>query len=94
MVSFAWVLEFHNSIFAVALILITSLVIMVQTAISIIDKKRILVFRTFFIFGMGLCMVAGFMFYDFFGIAMDVYTVMKFIFIFGVVVIMIPGRGK
>jgi len=91
MVDFAWLLEFNSSIFAIAITLSISLLIMVRAVISIIEKKRILVFRTFFIFGMGLCMVAGFMFYGFYGVAVDVYTVMKLVFIFGVFVILIPG---
>jgi len=49
-----------------------------------IEKKRLSIFMPFFILGLGMCLTAAFMFYDFFGIAIDVFYTISFVVITGI----------
>jgi len=93
MVSLNEILQSTNSLITVSIFLIFALFILTKSALNIVMKKRISVFRPFFVFGLGLCFVSGFIFYDFYGVAIDVYTIMKFIVVFGLLLILIRG-GK
>ena len=64
--------------------LIVSLIIATSAALNMIEKKRMSLFMPFFIFGLGICLTAAFMFYDFFGIAVDVFYTISFVFITGI----------
>lgn len=83
MVSINEILQADNPIIAVGISLIIAIYISTKSALDMIEEKKITTFMPFFILGLGLCLSAGFMFYDFYGIAVDVYLVFKFISGFG-----------
>ena len=93
MVSLNEILQVSNSLIAISITLIVALFILTRTILNMVMKKRIGVFRPFFVFGLGLCLVAGFMFYDFYGVATDVYVILKFIVVLGIFCVLIRG-GK
>jgi hypothetical protein len=59
--------------------LIVSLIIIIQNSINMIEKKTIGVFMPFWILGFGLCLSAGFIFANFYDIAIDIFLVFKFV---------------
>ncbi len=67
------------SVYQIAIALGVSLIIATTAALNMIEKKRLDIFIPFFIVGLGVCLTAAFMFYDFFGIAVDVFYVMAFV---------------
>jgi len=73
------ILQIGSGIEQISIALIVSLIITTTVALNMVEKKRINVFAPFFIFGLGLCLTAAFMFYDFFGVAVDVFYVISFV---------------
>ena len=62
-----------SGIIPLTIALVISLIIATTAALNMIEKKRMSLFMPFFIFGLGICLTAAFMFYDFFGVAVDVF---------------------
>ena len=75
--------QMGSSIYQISIALIFSLIITTTAAINMIEKKRSSLFMPFFIFGLGLCLTAAFMFYDFFGVAVDVFYTINFVVVVG-----------
>lgn len=75
--------QMGSSVYQILIALIFSLIITTTTALNMIEKKRLSVFLPFFIFGLGLCLTAAFMFYDFFGVAVDVFYTINFVVVIG-----------
>ncbi len=94
MVSLNEILQSTNSLITVSITLIVALFILTRTILNIIIKKRINVFRPFFIFGLGLGLVSGFIFYDFYGVAIDVYVILKFVVILGIFSLIRGGKNS
>ena len=67
----------------ISIALAVSLIITTTAALNMIEKKRMSLFMPFFIFGLGICLTSAFMFYDFFGIAVDVFYTVSFVSIIG-----------
>ena len=63
--------------------LVISLIIIIPTSLNMLEKGNIDVFMPFWILGFGLCLSAGFIFSDFYGVATDVFLIFKFIACFG-----------
>ena len=93
MVNLNEILQAGNPIFIISITLIVALFILTRAILNMVMKKRIGVFRPFFVFGLGLCLVSGFMFYGFYGVATDVYVILKFIVVLGLFCVLIRG-GK
>ena len=91
MVSLNEILQASNPIITTSISLIVALFILTRTILNIVIKKRIGVFRPFFVLGLGLCLVSGFIFYGFYGIATDVYVILKFIVVLGLFCVLIRG---
>ncbi len=85
--------QLSSSIYPIVATLGIALIIITITALNMIEKKRISVFLPFFIFGLGVCLTAGFMIHDFFGVAVDVLYVFSFVSA-GVMFVVIRGAGK
>jgi len=64
--------------------IVLALIILVRATVDMIIKRKCQFFMPFFIFGLALCLSAGFMFYGFFGIALDVYLAIKLVAVFGI----------
>ena len=77
-------IQIGSSIFHILIILIIALFIIVRSALAMIEKKRLFLFTPFFILGLGLCLTAGFMFYGFFGVAVDVFYAFNFVAAIGI----------
>lgn len=73
------ILQISSSRYQILMTLVISLIIMTTAALNMIEKKRINVFFPFFVFGLGMCLTAGFMFYGFFGVAIDVFYIFVFV---------------
>lgn len=73
------IFQMSSSIYQISLALVVALIIMTIAALNMIEKKRINIFLPFFILGLGICLTAGFMFYDFFCIAIDVFYIFIFV---------------
>jgi len=71
----------EGSVFGV---LIMALIIVMTAALNMIRKKRMNVFVPFFVFGLGLCLTGGFMFYGLFGVAVDVFYIVTFVSAVGI----------
>ena len=91
MVSLNEILQASNPIITTSISLIVALFILTRTILNMVIKKRIGVFRPFFVLGLGLCLVSGFIFYGFYGIATDVYVILKFIVVLGLFCVLIRG---
>jgi len=78
------ILQISSNIYQISIALVVSLVIIMAATLNMIEKKRINVFIPFFILGLGTCLLTGFMFYDFFDVAIDVFYVFSLISIIGV----------
>lgn len=76
--------QMDSSIYKISIALIIALFILVRSALIMIEKKRFSTFVPFFTMGLGLCLIAGFVFYGFFGIAVDVFYAFNFISIIGI----------
>ena len=81
------------NIYQISIALGVALIITTTAALNMIEKKRMSLFMPFFIFGLGICLTAGFMFYDFFGIAVDVFYTISFVSVVGMFFIIWKG-GK
>ena len=77
------VLQMASGIEQIAIALVISLIIATTAALNMIEKKRMSLFMPFFIFGLGICLTAAFMFYDFFGVAVDVFYTISFVVVVG-----------
>ena len=71
--------QMDSSIYQISIALAVSLIIATTAALNMIEKKRLSLFMPFFIFGLGICLTAAFMFYDFFGVAVDVFYTISFV---------------
>jgi len=76
--------QMDSSIYKLSIALIIALFILVRSALIMIEKKRFSTFVPFFTMGLGLCLTAGFVFYGFFGIAVDIFYTFNFISIIGI----------
>ncbi len=76
--------QMNSSVYNILIALIIALFIIVQSVLLMIRKKRLPLFMPFFTIGLGLCLTAGFMFYNFFGIAVDVFYVFNFVSVIGI----------
>jgi len=85
--------QIGSSIYPISLMLIISLIIATTAALDMIKKKRINIFIPFFVLGLGVCLTAAFMLYDFFGVAVDVFYVFSFVSVVGIFFIL-WGQGK
>ena len=72
-----------SGIIPLVIALIVSLIIATTAGLNMIERKRMSLFMPFFIFGLGICLTAAFMFYDFFGIAVDVFYTISFVSVVG-----------
>ena len=77
----------------ISIALIVALIITTTATLNMLEKKRINIFFPFFILGLGVCLTAAFMFYDFFGIAIDVFYTINFVVCVGIFFIIWQG-GK
>jgi len=77
------IFQMNSNIIGISIALGVSLIITTTAALNMIDKKRINIFIPFFIFGLGVCLLAGFMFYDFFGVAVDVFYTISLVSVVG-----------
>lgn len=77
------IFQMGSSIYQILIILVVSLIIATTAALNMVKKKRINIFLPFFILGLGICLTVGFMFYGFFGVAVDVFYVFSFVSIVG-----------
>lgn len=73
--------QMGTGLHSVLLPLIFSLVIMMIVSFNMIISKRLVLFFPFFVFGLGLCFSSGFIFYDFYGIARDIFYIVFFVFV-------------
>ena len=73
------IIQIGTSIYHLSIALGIALIIITTSALNMIEKKRLGIFMPFFIFGLGLCLFAGFMFYGFFGVAIDVFYTISFV---------------
>lgn len=83
MIDLQFLFKTSHHIISVIIVLIISLYIATKSAINMVEKKRIKIFIPFFIFGVGLCLSAGLILHDFYGLASDIYLVIKFVLIVG-----------
>jgi len=77
------IFQMGSTVYQISIALVISLIITTTSALNMVEKKRINVFLPFFIFGLGVCLTAAFMFYDFFGVAVDVFYAMSFVAVVG-----------
>ena len=77
------IFQIGPNIYQISIALIASLIVITITALNIIKEKRINIFTRFFIFGVGVCLFAGFMFYGFFGVATDVFYIFSLVSVIG-----------
>jgi len=82
-----------SEVYQISIALAVSLIIATTAALNMIEKKRMSLFMPFFIFGLGVCLTAAFMFYDFFGIAVDIFYTISFVSVVGMFFIIWKG-GK
>lgn len=75
--------QLSSNVYQILITLVISLIIMTTASLNMIKKKRFDIFLPFFMFGLGLCLTAAFMFYDFFGVAVDVFYIISFVSVFG-----------
>ena len=87
------IFQMSSNIYQILMALVVALIIMTIAALNMIEKKRINIFLPFFILGLGVCLTAGFMFYDFFGVAVDVFYIFIFVSAVGIFFI-IKEAGK
>ena len=80
-------------IYQISIALAVALIITTTAVLNMLEKKRINIFFPFFIFGLGVCLTAAFMFYDFFGVAVDVFYTVSFVACVGIFFIIWNG-GK
>jgi len=78
------IIQMGSSIYNILIALIIALFVVVQSILIMIDKHRINIFIPFFMIGLGLCLTAGLMFYNFFGIAVDFFYIFNFVSIIGI----------
>jgi len=76
-------LESLSGIMNILFPLVISLIIIIQSSLNMLEKRNIGVFMPFWILGFGLCLSAGFIFSDFYGVAIDVFLIFKLIACFG-----------
>jgi len=87
------IFQMSSGIYEILIVLVVALIITMTAALNMIEKKRINIFLPFFILGLGVCLSAGFMFYNFFGIAIDVFYIFSFVSAVGIFFI-IKEAGK
>ena len=77
------IFQMNSHIISISIALVASLIITTLAALNMVKKKRLNVFLPFFILGLGVCLTAAFMFYDFFGVAVDVFYIFSFVSVVG-----------
>ena len=87
------IFQMSSGIYEILIVLVVALIIIIIAALNMIEKKRINIFLPFFILGLGICLTTAFMFYDFFGIAIDVFYTFIFVSAVGIFFI-IKEAGK
>jgi len=93
MIDLQFLSKTSHHLISVIIVLIISLYITTKSAINMIEKKRIKIFIPFFILGIALCLSTGLIFYGFYGVASDIYLVIKFVLIVGLFFIL-WGKNK
>ena len=87
------ILQMSSGLIQITIALIISLIILMTSSLNMVEKRRLGLFMPFFIFGLGVCLTAAFMFYDFFGIAVDIFYTISFVSVVGMFFIIWKG-GK
>lgn len=81
---FTLILEARVPLFSVSFSLIIAILLLTKASLNMIEKKRIDIFMPFFILGFGVCLGAGFILYDFYGITSDIFLISKFVLMVGI----------
>ena len=76
-------LQIGSNIYYISFMLVISLIITAASALNMIHTKRINIFSPFFMLGLGTCLLTGFMFYNFFGVAIDVFYTFSLVSVIG-----------
>lgn len=72
-----------NYLFIFFGVLIVALILTTKSVLNMLEKRRMSVFTPFFFIGLLLCLVSGFLFYNFFDLALDIFLIVKFVSIIG-----------
>ena len=76
------------SILSIPLSLAVSLIITTTAALNMVEKKRMSLFIPFIVLGLGICLSIAFIFYDFFGVATDIFYIIIFVSVFGMFLVL------
>ncbi len=77
-------LQIEPNILSISIVLGIALVIATKAALNMVERKKINIFVPFFTLGLGICLTAGFMFYNFFGVAIDIFYIFSFVSVIGI----------
>jgi len=83
MIDLQFLFKTSHNLISIIVVLIISLYIISKSALNMIEKKRMNIFIPFFVLGMGLCFGVGFMLYNFYDTASDIYLITRFVSIIG-----------
>lgn len=78
------IFQIGPALWKILIILGFASIITTISVLKMVEKKRIVTFIPFFVSGLGLSLTAGFMFYDFFGVAVDIFYTFSFISVVGI----------
>ena len=81
--------QMNSHIISILIALTISITILIKSALKMVEQKRFLIFIPFFVLGGGTCLFAGFMFYDFFGVAIDVFYTFCFVFVVSIFLVLL-----
>ena len=76
--------QISSEIWHISIVLGLAIIIATNAALKMVEKKKINIFIPFFVLGLGLSLTAGFMFYEFFGVALDIFDVFSFVLVAGI----------
>jgi hypothetical protein len=76
--------QISSEIWHISIVLGLAIIVATNAALKMVEKKKINIFIPFFVLGLGLCLTAGFMFYEFFGVALDIFDVFTFVLVAGI----------
>lgn len=85
--------QMNSDIIGISIAVVIALMITTMSALNMINKKRLGIFIPFFILGGGTCFLSGFMFYGFFGVAVDVFYTFCFVSVVGIFLVILRA-GK
>jgi len=72
-----------NYLFILFGVLIVALVLTTKSVLNMLEKRKMSTFIPFFVIGFFLCLVSGFLFYNFFDLALDIFLIVKFLSVMG-----------